>query len=423
MSTGFVESRSRFRTVPYQLYARVGSGHTPSRKVDEYWEDCSTPWITTGDVKHLRSGTVQVLNDTEEKISELGLANSSARIHPAGTVVLSRTASVGFSAIMGTDMATSQDFHTWTPGPELEPRFLLWVLRAMKAVGDFDRLMYGSTHKTIYKPDLDELRGPLPDLETQRRIADWLDVETERINRVLVASEQQLRLAEEVLSADSAVLLGVNGNAPFTALPGAVPAGYIPLWLAAKTFSGKTLQTEQSQECEIETPYLKASNIGYEGVDTANLELMWANPTERAALRVRDGDVFVIEGGATAGKAAQLGDEPAQLTILQNHVHCVRALEGFSQRFLYWVLRAYYGSGWYPVLAAAVTFGSLPAIKLRALPIPKLELRAQEGFVADLDDRLAAVHSVRARTARFEQLLNERKQALITAAVTGEITV
>ena len=80
----------------------------------------------------MRSDNIEYVLETREKISEVGMANSSATLHAAGTVVLCRTASAGYSAIMGADMATSQDFATWTCGPLLRPRFLLLCLRAMR---------------------------------------------------------------------------------------------------------------------------------------------------------------------------------------------------------------------------------------------------------------------------------------------------
>jgi type I restriction enzyme S subunit len=127
--------------------AKLGTGHTPSRKVPDYWvpEECTIPWVTLGDVWQLRDGgRTTTIADTEEKISQIGLANSAAVLHPKGTVILSRTASVGFSAILGIDAATSQDFMTWTCGPRVVPMYLLYVLRAMKQV--FRRLVMGSTH-------------------------------------------------------------------------------------------------------------------------------------------------------------------------------------------------------------------------------------------------------------------------------------
>jgi type I restriction enzyme S subunit len=158
-----------WRTVKLTLVARLGSGHTPSRDHAEWWEDCTVPWITTGEVAQLREDRIEYVTETREKISEQGIANSSATIHPAGTVVLSRTASAGFSAIMGTDMATSQDFATWTCGPLLEPTFLLLCLRAMRQ-DLLSRLAQGSTHKTIYMPDIESIRIPLPSIDDQRDV-------------------------------------------------------------------------------------------------------------------------------------------------------------------------------------------------------------------------------------------------------------
>lgn len=154
-----------------RLVARTGSGHTPSREHSEWWNDCTIPWITTGEVAQVRSDAAEVISETREMISEQGVANSSATVHPAGTVVLCRTASAGYSGIMGSAMATSQGFITWTCGPLLRPRFLLLCLRAMRQ-DLLGRLATGSTHKTIYMPDLHGLRIPLPSIAEQDQIVD-----------------------------------------------------------------------------------------------------------------------------------------------------------------------------------------------------------------------------------------------------------
>lgn len=199
----FTTCNSTFQVGPYAMYGRTGSGHTPSRSVAEYWVDCDIPWITTGDVKPLRPGFIEYVDDSAERISALGMANSAARLHPTGTVFLSRTASVGFAGIMAVPMATSQDFFTWTPDrSRLRPEYLLWALRAMRYAGHFDRLMYGSTHKTIYVPDLMVLRGPVPAVDEQDRIVDAIREQRdetialldnlERANRLLAERRQAL---------------------------------------------------------------------------------------------------------------------------------------------------------------------------------------------------------------------------------------
>lgn len=177
--------------------ACMGSGHTPSRARPEWWIDCNIPWITTGEVSQIRNDRQEVLLETREKISELGVLNSSAHVHPAGTVVLSRTAaSAGFSAVMGTDMATSQDIVTWTCGPRLNPYYLLWCLRAMRS-DLLGRLAMGSTHKTIYVPDLQGLKIPLPPLHEQQEIVDRIRESNRRIDALIDAIDAQSALLAE----------------------------------------------------------------------------------------------------------------------------------------------------------------------------------------------------------------------------------
>ena len=159
----------------FTMVARQETGHTPSRKEPSYWvpEECVIPWLSLADVWQLRTGETIYLEDTSEKISEIGMANSAARLLPKDTVVLSRTASVGFAAIMARPMATTQDFAGWICGPKIRPKFLYYVLRAMKS--EFRRLMMGSTHQTIYMPDIRAFRTPLPPLAEQDRIIRELD--------------------------------------------------------------------------------------------------------------------------------------------------------------------------------------------------------------------------------------------------------
>lgn len=144
--------------------ARLESGHTPSRRHPEWWGG-DVPWIALPDIRALDGTTAM---GTTERINALGLANSSARLLPPGTVVLSRTASVGFVTVMGVPMATSQDFVNWVPGDRLRPWYLA---RALIAARDYVRgLAEGAIHKTIYMPTLRELRIRLPSLEEQDRV-------------------------------------------------------------------------------------------------------------------------------------------------------------------------------------------------------------------------------------------------------------
>lgn len=188
---------SHWRIAKVSLVAKLGTGHTPSRSEAQYWEaGRDIPWLTTSDIERFRDDRCDVLTETKESISRAGLENSSAVLHPAGTVALSRTASVGFSVIMGRDMATSQDFVTWTCSPLLDPRFLLLCLRAMRRdlVG---RLAMGSTHKTIYMPDIQGLRIPLPPIDEQIRAVEVAGDRLRKIDELSTLVQRQLPLLKE----------------------------------------------------------------------------------------------------------------------------------------------------------------------------------------------------------------------------------
>lgn len=175
--------------------SKLESGHTPSRQHPEYWENCTIPWFTLADVWQIRDAKAEYLFDTKEKVSALGLANSSARLLPKNTVILSRTASVGFSGIMAVDMATTQDFANWICGPRLKPEFLLYVLRAMD--GEFRRLMMGSTHNTIYMPDIKSLRFGLPPMEQQAEIVEYVREMTSEFDTLTAEAQRAIDLLQE----------------------------------------------------------------------------------------------------------------------------------------------------------------------------------------------------------------------------------
>jgi type I restriction enzyme S subunit len=106
--------------------ARQETGHTPSRSHPEWWGG-DIPWIG---IKDANAHHGRVICETLQTTNNEGLSNSAARLLPAGTVCLSRTASVGYVVIMGKDMATSQDFVTWTCTEALLPKYLVYALMA-----------------------------------------------------------------------------------------------------------------------------------------------------------------------------------------------------------------------------------------------------------------------------------------------------
>ena len=163
---------------PLLRVAKQETGHTPSRSKPEYW-DGGVPWIGIRDAGAHHG---RIIETTMQTISEAGLANSSARMLPAGTVCLSRTASVGYVAMMKTSMATSQDFATWTCTEALLPEYLLYAL--MAEGDDIRRFGMGSTHTTIYFPEIRAFHIALPPVEEQREIVARLKAALARADRM-----------------------------------------------------------------------------------------------------------------------------------------------------------------------------------------------------------------------------------------------
>lgn len=186
-------------------FATMKTGHTPDRREEEYWRDCDIPWFTLADVWQLRDERQIYMMETKERISELGLLNSAAELLPAGTVAFSRTASVGFSGIMPQPTATSQDFWNWVPGRKLLSEYLLYTFRAMRP--EFERLAFGSTHRTIYQPEAASLMICVPPLEEQRVIVSRIAAETAKLDAMRVATARTIDLLKERRTAIIAAIM------------------------------------------------------------------------------------------------------------------------------------------------------------------------------------------------------------------------
>ena len=215
MNRWFGPYETRFPVVPLREHASLGTGHTPSRDVEAYWQNCTIPWVTVEDIRANGVDSFAPLMDTRQKISQLGMDNSAAVLHPAGAVMLSRTASIGFSCVIGRDMATTQAFVTWTPHKRsLNSNYLLAVLRSMREY--YFAIAYGATHLTIYFPDIKALRVPLPPLKEQAQIATFLDYETTKIDGLIEKQQQLIALLKEKRQAviSHAVTKGLNPDAP-----------------------------------------------------------------------------------------------------------------------------------------------------------------------------------------------------------------
>lgn len=149
-------------------FATRGSGHTPNKNVPSYW-DGGIRWVSLADSDRLDNVWIR---ETDKEISELGVANSSAVKHADGTVILSRDAGVGKSAILVGTMAVSQHFMAWTCGSRLNNVYLYYWLQHAKP--RFEAIAMGSTIKTIGLPFFRKLEIGVPSRREQDAIASHM---------------------------------------------------------------------------------------------------------------------------------------------------------------------------------------------------------------------------------------------------------
>ncbi len=150
----------------------VETGSTPSTAVPEYWEDGKIKWITPFDLGRLSSTYIR---QTSRKITEKGLNNSSAKLVPANSIIISTRAPIGYLAILAESMAFNQGCKALLPkeADSIEPLFVYYQLKTK--IGEMNRLGSGSTFKEISKEKLLTIEIQLPPLRTQNQVARILD--------------------------------------------------------------------------------------------------------------------------------------------------------------------------------------------------------------------------------------------------------
>jgi len=187
------------------------SGHTPSKSHSSYWNG-GVKWISLSDSFRLDKGYVYV---TDKQISHDGLKNSSAELHPAGTVVLVRDAGIGKSGVMAESMAVSQHFIAWKCDnrEKMYNWFLYNWLQFYKK--EFERQAVGSTIKTIGLPFFKKLKIAAPPLPEQRKIAKILQTWDRAIattEKLIDASKQQKKALMQQLLTGKKRFVGFEGE-------------------------------------------------------------------------------------------------------------------------------------------------------------------------------------------------------------------
>ncbi len=175
-STAFPTS---WRLVRLGDVAKTSSGGTPSRTRPDFYGG-SILWVKSGE---LRDGVVYA---TEETITDQGLASSSAKIFPKGTVCIALYgATVGRLGILGTNAATNQAVCGIFPTPDLDPRYLYRFLESKR--NDLIHQGKGGAQSNISQEIVREIKLPLPGIAEQQRIVLEIEKQFTRLDAAVIA--------------------------------------------------------------------------------------------------------------------------------------------------------------------------------------------------------------------------------------------
>ena len=146
----------------------IVSGGTPSTKNIENWVG-EISWITPKDLSGYKS---RFVSTGERKISSKGLANSSAKLMPKGSVLFSSRAPIGYVAIASNELSTNQGFKSIVTNKHNYNIFVYYLLKYI--TDDIKRIAGGSTFSEISGTAFKNIDITIPGLNKQKAIADIL---------------------------------------------------------------------------------------------------------------------------------------------------------------------------------------------------------------------------------------------------------
>ena len=147
----------------------VGGG-TPKTNIPEYWDKGNIPWLTPADMKFV---TGKYVDKGERCITEEGLKGSSAHMMPAGTIVYSSRAPIGYIAISSTELCTNQGFKSLVPVLTCIDDYVYYCLIAFTP--EIQSRASGTTFKEISGAEFGKTLIPLPPLAEQQRIVKRIE--------------------------------------------------------------------------------------------------------------------------------------------------------------------------------------------------------------------------------------------------------
>jgi len=308
--------------------------------------------------------------------------------------------------------------------------YLFYYMLSRDFVSVVDGSTYGSKMPRANWDFIGNLPCLLPPLNEQRAIAAWLDDRTRRIDELVAANRRLIDLLAEQRTAliTRAMTKGLNSDAPMKPSGidwlGKVPKHWAvaPMYARYHVVLGKMLD-EKRITGEHLVPYLRNVDVRWDSIRVDDLPEMDIEPHEYHRFILEPGDLLVCEGGEV-GRAAIWAGQLGQCAY-QKAIHRVRPSRRDRDlpRFLFYVMYAASKSGIFIAHGNPNTIPHLTGEALRVYRFAFPPMDEQRAIVEHLDSAAGKLDLLSERADAAIECLNEYRQALISAAVTGKIDV
>lgn len=303
----------KWPTITLGEVATWGSGGTPKRSESAYFGE-GVPWLSIAD---LNDG---VVTSAKESLTPLGLRASTAKVVPAGTILVAMYGSIGKLGIAGTEVCTSQAIAFATPDPSrLDAKYLFHYLLAERP--RLQRLGRGGTQMNIGQGDLKAWPIPLPPLEVQRHFVVILD----QADLLLAQRRRASRLINDLTLATFLQMFGEEARRAVTTKSNSVhPRGWewVLLTDVARLATGHTPDRKNPEYWNGEIPWISLPEIraldGRTAFDT-ELRVTAAGVSNSSAVLLPE-DTICFSRTASIGFVAKLGRPMATSQDFHNWV-------------------------------------------------------------------------------------------------------
>ncbi len=313
----------------------------------------------------------------------------------------------------------------------IDPKYLGYLLRAY----DVSKVFYsmgGGLRQSMKYGDIKRMPLVIPTKAEQSDIASFLDRETAKIDALIAEQQRLIKLLQEKRQAviSHAVTKGLNPNAPMkdsgVEWLGAVPEHWEvkPLKYLANVQTGMAKGKDLDGVETADIPYLRVANVqdGYLELDEVHLLPVPIESISKYLLRT--GDVLMNEGGDfdKLGRGCIWSGE-IEPCVHQNHVFAVRPHSISGEWLNAYTTSKAANSYFIGRSKQSTNLASISSTNLMGLSVPVPPSEEASEILGHMNVRVQEIDDLKLSATQAVELLQERRSALISAAVTGQIDV